>query len=199
VNGAEAAGHLLLVDNQDSFTYNLAQLLGTLGTDVRVVSNDDRDLSAATVRRARAVVIGPGPGRPRAAGKALAAVGWATEAGRPLLGVCLGLQAIGEFFGGRIEHAPRLVHGKVSAILHDGTGVLRGVPSPFPATRYHSLCLASDCLPATLRVNAVSEDGVVQSIAHEASPVYGLQFHPESVLTTQGATILANFLAVVAQ
>jgi anthranilate synthase/aminodeoxychorismate synthase-like glutamine amidotransferase len=199
VSAASAAGHLLLVDNQDSFTYNLAQLLGTLGADVTVISNDDRDLGPAVVRRARGVVIGPGPGRPRDAGKALAAVGWATEAARPLLGVCLGLQAIGEFFGGRIEHAPRLVHGKVSAIRHDGTGMLRGVPSPFPATRYHSLCLAADSLPVALRVNAFSEDGVVQSIAHEALPVYGLQFHPESVLTTQGATILANFVRVVAR
>jgi anthranilate synthase/aminodeoxychorismate synthase-like glutamine amidotransferase len=190
---------LLLVDNRDSFTYNLAHLFGVLGADVRVVRSDDAALDPDAVAAADAVVIGPGPGRPQGAGRTLAAIEWTLAAGRPLFGVCLGAQAIGAYFGGRVEHAPALMHGKVSAIAHDGSGVLAGVPSPFSATRYHSLCLDAASLPAALRVTATSEDGVVQGIAHRALPVHGVQFHPESVLTTEGARIFGNFLAMVAR
>jgi anthranilate synthase component 2 len=188
---------VILVDNKDSFTYNLAQLFGVLGAVVRVVQNDDDELDAGAIEAAERVVIGPGPGRPREAGRTLAAIGWALDARRPLFGVCLGAQAIGEFFGGRVDHAPVLMHGKVSNIRHDGSGVLRGVPSPFSATRYHSLCLARECLPATLRVNAVSDDGVIQGIVHRELPVHGVQFHPESVLTDEGDKIFGNFLRMV--
>jgi len=191
------SARLLLVDNRDSFTYNLAQSFTMLGADVRVVRSDDAALDAAAVAGADAVVIGPGPGRPQGAGRSLAAIAWALAAGRPLFGVCLGAQAIGEFLGGRVEHAPTLMHGKVSAIAHDGSGVLANVPSPFGATRYHSLCLQTRSLPPMLRANATSEDGVVQGIAHRTLPIHGVQFHPESVLTAEGPRILGNFVAMV--
>jgi anthranilate synthase/aminodeoxychorismate synthase-like glutamine amidotransferase len=188
--------HLLLVDNKDSFTYNLAQLFGSLGADVRVLRNDDPALDGDAVRKSTCVVIGPGPGRPAQAGKTLATIGWALDSQRPLLGVCLGAQAIGEYYGGEIYHTPRLMHGKTSSIRHDATGVFGGVPSPFTATRYHSLCLAERRLPAVLRANAFSEDGVIQGIAHRELPVHGVQFHPESVLTAEGGKIFQNFLDV---
>jgi anthranilate synthase/aminodeoxychorismate synthase-like glutamine amidotransferase len=193
------SARLLLVDNRDSFTYNVAQLFGALGADVRVVRSDDDALDGAAVAGADALVIGPGPGRPDGAARTLAAIGWALAANRPLFGVCLGAQAIGAFFGGRVEHAPSLVHGKASPIAHDGSGVLAGVPSPFAATRYHSLCLQARSLPAVLRANATSDDGVIQGIAHRTLPVHGVQFHPESVLTAEGARIFGNFLAMVAR
>lgn len=198
MSAARNGGRLLLVDNRDSFTYNLAHLFGMLGAEVTVVRSDADDLNPVTVRAAQGVVIGPGPGRPNAAGRSLDAVGWALDGGRPLLGVCLGAQAIGEYFGGRIDHAPRLMHGKVSSIDHDGSGLFDGVPAPFAATRYHSLCLAAATLPPALRVNATSEDGVIQGIVHRTLPVHGVQFHPESILTIEGGKIFGNFLRVVA-
>ena len=189
---------VLLIDNYDSFTHNLAHLFGMLGAQVDVMRNDAPGLTASAVAAYDALCIGPGPGRPKDAGKSLAAIGWALESGRPLLGVCLGQQAIGEYFGGEIYHTPRLMHGKTSNIEHDESGVFLGLPSPFTATRYHSLCLARRSLPAALRANAFSEDGVIQGIAHRDLPVHGVQFHPESVLTPEGGKIFANFLAVVA-
>jgi anthranilate synthase/aminodeoxychorismate synthase-like glutamine amidotransferase len=187
---------VLLVDNYDSFTHNLAHLFGTLGAEVDVVRNDAPHLDASAVAAHDAVCIGPGPGRPEDAGKSLEAIGWALDCGRPLLGVCLGQQAIGEYFGGVVEHAPQLMHGKTSAITHDGSGVFRGLPSPFSATRYHSLCVAHAPFPKELRANAASEDGVIQGLRHREFPVHGVQFHPESVLTVDGARIFANFLAL---
>jgi anthranilate synthase component 2 len=188
---------ILLVDNYDSFTYNLAHLFGSLGAEVEVLRNDDPQLSEAAVAGAAAVCVGPGPGRPRDAGKTMNAIEWAIAAHRPLLGVCLGQQAIGDYFGGVVEHAPRLMHGKTSAIEHDGTGVFAGVPSPFEATRYHSLCIAHDPFPSALRACASSDDAVIQGVAHRTLPIYGVQFHPESVLTLEGRRIFANFLALV--
>ncbi len=187
---------VLLIDNYDSFTHNLAHLFGTLGAEVSVVRNDEPALDAHSVEGYDAICIGPGPGRPADAGKSLAAIGWALDSGRPLLGVCLGQQAIGEYFGGVVEHAPRLMHGKTSEITHDGTGVFRGVPSPFSATRYHSLCVAHTPFPSELRANAASDDGVIQGLAHRHVPIVGVQFHPESVLTEEGGRIFANFLAL---
>jgi anthranilate synthase/aminodeoxychorismate synthase-like glutamine amidotransferase len=187
---------VLLVDNYDSFTHNLAHLFGTLGAEVDVLRNDAPGLSAAAVAAHDAICIGPGPGRPNEAGKSLATIGWALDTDRPLLGVCLGLQAIGQYFGGVVEHAPRLMHGKTSEITHDGSGVFRNVPSPFQATRYHSLCVAHSPFPAELRAVASSDDGVLQGAAHRSLPVYGVQFHPESVLTPEGGRIFANFLAL---
>jgi anthranilate synthase/aminodeoxychorismate synthase-like glutamine amidotransferase len=187
---------VLLVDNYDSFTYNLAHLFGSLGASVDVVRNDDERLNAEAVAAADAVCIGPGPGRPADAGKTMRTIGWAIDAGRPVLGVCLGQQAIGEYFGGVVEYAPQLMHGKTSRIEHDGSGVFAGVPSPFDATRYHSLCIAHAPFPAELRAVATSDDAVIQGVSHRTLPIHGVQFHPESVLTPEGGRIFANFLAL---
>jgi len=187
---------ILLVDNYDSFTYNVAHLFGSLGASVDVVRNDEARLNEAAVAAADAVCVGPGPGRPAAAGKTMETLRWAIAAGRPVLGVCLGQQAIGEYFGGVVEHAPHLMHGKTSRIEHDGTGIFAGLPSPFEATRYHSLCVAHAPFPDVLRACAASEDGVIQGIAHRTLPIFGVQFHPESVLSPQGFRLFENFLAV---
>jgi anthranilate synthase/aminodeoxychorismate synthase-like glutamine amidotransferase len=189
---------LLLIDNYDSFTYNIAHLFGSLGAEVDVVRNDDTWLDDKAIAEADAVCIGPGPGRPREAGKSLQVIRWAIEARRPLLGVCLGQQAIGEYFGGVVEYAPKLMHGKTSSIKHDGTGLFAGMPVPFDATRYHSLCVAHDPFPSELRVNAASDDAVIQGFAHRSLPVHGVQFHPESVLTPEGHRIFSNFLDLAA-
>jgi len=195
MNGS-GSPRVLLVDNYDSFTYNLAHLFGSLGASVDVVRNDDERLNAEAVAAADAVCIGPGPGRPADAGKTMRSIGWAIDAGRPLLGVCLGQQAIGEYFGGVVEYAPQLMHGKTSRIEHDGSGLFAGVPSPFDATRYHSLCIAHAPFPAELRAVATSDDAVIQGVSHRTLPIHGVQFHPESVLTPEGGRIFANFLAL---
>ncbi len=187
---------VLLVDNYDSFTYNLAHLFGSLGAKVSVQRNDDERLTRDAVAQHDVLCIGPGPGRPAAAGKTLASIAWAIAQQRPVLGVCLGLQAIGEYFGGLVTNAPHLMHGKTSAIEHDGSGVFAGLPSPFEATRYHSLCVAHAPFPAELRANAVSGDAVIQGVAHRTLPIHGVQFHPESVLTLEGYRIFENFLAL---
>jgi para-aminobenzoate synthetase component 2 len=188
---------ILLVDNYDSFTYNLAHLFGALGAEVTVLRNDDPQLDAAAVAKYDGVCIGPGPGRPHDAGKIMDVIDWAIEAKRPVLGVCLGLQAIGEHFGGDVVHAPALMHGKTSKIEHDQSGVFSRVPSPFAATRYHSLCLDATSLSKDLVITATSEDGVVQGIAHRSAAIHGVQFHPESVLTIEGHWIFRNFLDIV--
>jgi anthranilate synthase/aminodeoxychorismate synthase-like glutamine amidotransferase len=188
---------ILLVDNYDSFTYNLSHLFGSLGAEVTVLRNDDPALDKATVAQYDGICIGPGPGRPRDAGKTMDVIDWALETKRPVLGVCLGLQAIGEHYGGDVVHAPALMHGKTSKIEHDQSGVFSRVPSPFPATRYHSLCVDASTLPKDLVVTATSEDGVVQGVAHRSDAVHGVQFHPESVLTTEGHWIFRNFLDIV--
>ena len=190
---------VLLVDNYDSFTYNLAHLFGALGAQVDVLRNDDARLGPEAVAQHDALCIGPGPGRPADAGKTLATIAWAVAAGRPLLGVCLGQQAIGEYFGGTVTHAPHLMHGKTSPIEHDGSGVFAGIPSPFEATRYHSLCVGHAPFPRELRANATSDDAVIQGIAHRTLPIHGVQFHPESVLTPAGGHIFSNFLSMAAR
>ena len=184
---------LLLVDNYDSFTWNLAHLFGAIpGVDVDVVRNDDARLDAGVTSRYDGLILGPGPGRPADAGRTLALVREAARERKPLFGVCLGLQAIGEAFGGRVVHAPRQMHGKTSAITHDGQGIFAGLPSPFTATRYHSLVVDHAGFPAALRANAASEDGVIQGLAHRDLPIAGVQFHPESVLTVEGPILAAN-------
>jgi anthranilate synthase/aminodeoxychorismate synthase-like glutamine amidotransferase len=185
--------NLLLVDNYDSFTWNLAHLFGALpGVDVDVVRNDDPRLDDGVTARYDGVIVGPGPGRPADAGRTHAVLREAARERRPLFGVCLGLQAIGEAFGGRVVHAPAQMHGKTSEITHDGRDVFANLPSPFTATRYHSLVVSHDGFPATLRANAASEDGVIQGVAHRELPITGVQFHPESVLTIEGRALAEN-------
>jgi anthranilate synthase/aminodeoxychorismate synthase-like glutamine amidotransferase len=184
---------VLFVDNFDSFSYNVVHLLASRGVAPDVLLNDDPRLQPAILQRYDALVVGPGPGRPEHAPQMMAVLRAAIERGMPVLGVCLGLQAIGEVMGATVTHAPRLMHGKTSSIEHDGSGVFAGLASPLTATRYHSLCLDPSTIPATLRVTARSEDGVVQGVAHRDRPVHGVQFHPESVLSESGERIVANF------
>jgi len=186
--------NVLLVDNYDSFTHILAHLFGSAGAEVDVIRNDDPRIAERVPATYDAIVVGPGPGRPADAGRTLGIVREAARDRRPLFGVCLGLQAIGEAFGGIVQHAPKLKHGKTSAITHDATGVFAGLPSPFEATRYHSLCVGHGTFPAELRANATSEDGVIQGIHHRELPIWGVQFHPESILTQHGPAIARNVL-----
>ena len=184
---------LLLIDNYDSFTYNLYQYLGELGAETRVVRNDELTVAEALALRPSSVVISPGPGNPDEAGISLDLIR-ALPSTVPLLGVCLGHQALGQAFGGRIVRAPRIMHGKTSAIHHDGRGVFTGLPQPFTATRYHSLVIAEDSVPECLEVTARTEDGVIMAVRHRSLPQEGVQFHPESILTHAGKDLLRNFL-----
>ncbi len=188
----------LLIDNYDSFTYNLLHYMGELGAEVEVRRNDALTADAALALRPQGIVISPGPCDPDRAGICLELV--TKAAGRvPVLGVCLGHQCIGQVFGGRIVRAPAPMHGKLSRIEHDGTGLFEGLPSPFAATRYHSLTIDPASLPNLLRVTARSEDGVIQGIAHNALPIHGVQFHPESIATEHGHDLLRNFLTIATQ
>ena len=184
---------LLLLDNYDSFTYNLVQYFGELGVEPEVFRNDRIGPEEAAARNPRAVVLSPGPCSPDEAGESLAFV--ERFAGKvPLFGVCLGHQCIGQSFGGRVVRADRLMHGKTSPIHHDGEGVFDGLPNPFEATRYHSLIVERASLPACLRITAETAEGEIMGLRHESLPVHGVQFHPESLATSGGKTILANFL-----
>ena len=185
---------ILLIDNYDSFTYNLAQILGQLGQDLFVRRNDRITLDEIAALRPERIVISPGPCTPREAGISVELI--RRFAGTlPILGVCLGHQAIGEAFGGRIVRAPRLMHGKTSEIRHDGKTVFRGLPRPFTATRYHSLIVERRTLPRCLSISAETDDGIIMGFRHREYPVEGVQFHPESVLTDAGTKLLRNFLA----
>ena len=184
---------LLLVDNYDSFTYNLYQYLGELGADTRVLRNDELTAEEALALRPERIVISPGPGTPDQAGITLELIRRA--AGRvPLLGVCLGHQALGQAFGGRVVRAPTLMHGKTSPIHHDGRTVFAGLPDPFIATRYHSLIVDRGSVPECLEVSAWTADGIVMGLRHRSLPLEGVQFHPESILTAAGKDLLRNFL-----
>jgi anthranilate synthase component 2 len=185
---------IAIVDNYDSFTYNLVQYLGELGAQVDVVRNDALAAAELVAGGADALMISPGPGDPDDAGISLDVVRECARTRKPLLGVCLGHQAIGQAFGGRIVRARSLMHGKVSPVSHDGRGVFRGLPSPFEATRYHSLVIAEETLPAVLEVTARTPDGEIMGVRHRELPIEGVQFHPESILTTQGKPLLRNFL-----
>jgi anthranilate synthase component 2 len=184
---------LLLLDNYDSFTYNLYQYLGELGASTRVLRNDEVTAEEALALRPERIVISPGPGTPDQAGITLELVRRA--AGRvPLLGVCLGHQALGQAFGGRVVRAPTLMHGKTSPIHHDGRTVFAGLPDPFTATRYHSLIVDRESVPECLEVTAWTADGIVMGLRHRGLPLEGVQFHPESILTAAGKDLLRNFL-----
>jgi len=189
---------IAIVDNYDSFTYNLVQYLGELGAQVDVVRNDATDAESLVGGRPDGVVISPGPGDPDDAGISLDVVRACARTRTPLLGVCLGHQSIGQAFGGRIVRARSLMHGKVSPISHDGRGVFRALPSPFDATRYHSLVIAEDSLPPVLLVSARTPDGEIMGVRHRELPIEGVQFHPESILTEQGKPLLRNFLQACA-
>jgi anthranilate synthase/aminodeoxychorismate synthase-like glutamine amidotransferase len=189
---------VVLVDNYDSFTYNLVQELGELGAEPVVYRNDEIDPDGLRRVGADALVVSPGPGRPEAAGVCVEVV--RELAGElPILGVCLGHQCIGHAYGARIVAAPTLMHGKTSEVHHFGTGIFSGLPNPFVATRYHSLVVERSSVPAELEVTAETSDGVVMGLRHRELPVEGVQFHPESILTTTGPRLLANFLASTGQ
>jgi anthranilate synthase component 2 len=186
---------LLLIDNYDSFTYNLFHYLGQLGADVVVKRNDELSAAAALDMGAEAIVLSPGPCTPHEAGICMEVIRQAD--GRvPILGVCLGHQAIGEVYGGKVVRAPEPMHGKVSRIHHTGKGVFRGLNNDFQATRYHSLTIAPESMPDALEVTATSADGVIQGVMHKSHPVHGVQFHPESIASENGHALLANFLAL---
>jgi anthranilate synthase/aminodeoxychorismate synthase-like glutamine amidotransferase len=186
---------LLLIDNYDSFTYNLYQYLGELGAEVEVVRNDAVTLDEIEQMPPERIIISPGPGNPDDAGISKDVI--RRFGGRmPILGVCLGHQCIGEVYGGVVEGAGEILHGKVSKVTHDGRGVFAGLPSPIEATRYHSLAIRPDSVPDVLEVTARSESGVIMGVRHRELPVEGVQFHPESILTVDGKAILRNFLAM---
>ena len=184
---------LLIIDNFDSFTYNLVQYLGELGAELQVVRNDRIDLAGVRAAAPDGIVISPGPGTPDSAGISLPLV--REMAGSvPILGVCLGHQAIGQAFGGRVVRAAELMHGKTSAISHHGEGLFRELPNPFRATRYHSLIVEEATLPECLQVTARAENGLIMALQHRDLPVWGVQFHPESIFTEHGKTLLQNFI-----
>jgi anthranilate synthase component 2 len=187
---------LLLIDNYDSFTYNLVQFLGDLGAVAEVHRNDKLSVGQAISKRPDAIVISPGPCDPDKAGICLDLIKAAAENRIPLFGVCLGHQAIGQAFGGKIVRAPQLMHGKVDAMLHTGKGVFRNLPSPLMATRYHSLTIDPATFPSSLEITAKTADGTIMGLQHKELPIHGVQFHPESIATEHGHDILRNFLEI---
>lgn len=186
---------ILIIDNYDSFTYNLVQYLGELGADIRVYRNDKITLGQINKMKPEKILISPGPGQPKDAGiseEAIATFGKKI----PILGVCLGHQAIGEVFGGKIVSAKRLMHGKTSSIYHNGKGIFKGLPNPFEATRYHSLLVDRKKFPKELKITAETRQKEIMALEHRTLPIYGVQFHPESILTVEGKKILKNFLEI---
>jgi len=184
---------LLMIDNYDSFTYNLVQYLGELGQEVEVYRNDEIDLAKIESLKPRHIVISPGPCTPNEAGISVPLI--KEFAGKiPLLGVCLGHQSIGQAFGGNIIHAKQLMHGKTSQVSHTNVGVFKGLPNPFTATRYHSLVIERESIPDCLEITAWTEDGEIMGVRHKTLPIEGVQFHPESILTEYGHELLDNFL-----
>ena len=185
---------LLLIDNYDSFTYNLVHFLGELGAEARVHRNDKITVNEALAERPQAIVLSPGPCDPDKAGICLDLIKAAAAHRIPLLGVCLGHQAIGQSFGGKVIRAPTLMHGKVSAIHHGGKGIFQYLPSPIEATRYHSLIVERESLPDCLEITAWTNDGIIMGMQHKELPIHGVQFHPESIASEHGHDILRNFL-----
>jgi para-aminobenzoate synthetase component II len=184
--------HILVIDNYDSFVFNLVQYLAQLGAQTTVVRNDQ--VEAAEAAKYDGVLISPGPGTPDKAGVSIAMIKYCAENSIPLFGVCLGHQAIGEAFGATVSRAPELLHGKTSQVNHNGLGVMKNLPTPFTATRYHSLAVERDTVPAELEITGSTDSGVVMSLRHRTLPIEGVQFHPESVLTEHGHKMLGNWL-----
>jgi anthranilate synthase component II len=187
---------ILMLDNYDSFTYNVVQYLSELGGDIRVVRNDEMTVTALMKLKPSGIVLSPGPGRPEHAGIMCDLI-LAAASSIPILGVCLGHQAIAQVFGGSIGYAPTLMHGKVSEITHDRSRLYRSVPNQFTATRYHSLIVERKTLPKEFSVTAWTKDNIIMGIEHRKLPIFGVQYHPESIMTPDGKTILGNFLKVV--
>ncbi len=185
-----------MIDNYDSFTYNVVQYLAELGAPPRVFRNDKITVDELVDLKPDALVVSPGPCTPSEAGISCEAIRRFSEIGTPVLGICLGHQCIGEVFGAKVVHAPYLMHGKVSDMHHDGSGVFAGLPTPFKATRYHSLTIDPESLPACLIVNAKTDDEIIMGVRHESLPVHGVQFHPESIITDHGHALLKNFLEI---
>ncbi len=188
---------ILLIDNYDSFTFNLVQYLGDLGEDVTVHRNDALSVEDALALEPDGIVISPGPSDPDHAGICLALIKMCAAKNIPLFGVCLGMQAMGQAFGGRVIRAPEPRHGKISAIHHNGESVFAGLPSPFDATRYHSLVVERETLPQDLTVTAWTDDNIIMGLAHKTAPIHGVQFHPESIATNHGHAQIANFLKIM--
>ncbi len=186
---------ILVIDNYDSFTYNLVQFLGEMGADLQVVRNDQTTLAEIQAMQPTHVVISPGPGTPDDGGVSLDVI-QQMGATTPILGVCLGHQCIGQAYGGVVHRAGQVMHGKTSLVYHEGDGIFHDIPNPFEATRYHSLIVEEKSLPEVLTVTARTDDGVIMGLRHREYPVYGVQFHPESILTTYGPKLLRNFLDV---
>lgn len=184
---------LLLIDNYDSFTYNLVHYLGELGTDVVVRRNDALNVQEAMAMRPAGILLSPGPCDPDQAGICLALTHAAAETGTPLMGVCLGHQTIGQVFGGKVVRAPDIVHGKMGTMHHTGKGLFAGLPTPFEATRYHSLTVERESLPDCLEITAEVEDGTIMGLSHKTLPIHGVQFHPESIRSEHGHALLRNF------
>lgn len=190
---------LLMIDNYDSFTYNLVHYLGELGADVIVKRNDALDVQEAMGMKPDAILLSPGPATPDQAGICLALTLAAAETKTPLMGVCLGHQTIGQAFGGTVTRCHEIVHGKMGAMKHSGKGVFEGLPSPFQATRYHSLIVDRDTLPDCLEITAELEDGTIMGLRHRDLPIHGVQFHPESIASEHGHQLLGNFLSNVSE
>ncbi|MEP2030018.1 MAG: aminodeoxychorismate/anthranilate synthase component II [Paracoccaceae bacterium] len=186
---------LLLIDNYDSFTYNLVHYLGELGANVAIHRNDAIDVQEAMAMSPAGIVLSPGPCDPDQAGICLALTQAAAETGTPLLGVCLGHQTIGQAFGGQVVRCHEIVHGKMGQMNHSGTGIFAGLPSPFSATRYHSLVVDRATLPETLAITAELEDGTIMGLQHKELPIHGVQFHPESIASEHGHALFKNFLS----
>ena len=187
---------LLLIDNYDSFTYNLVHYLGELGADVLVKRNDALDVQEAMALQPEAILLSPGPCDPDQAGICLALIGAASETRTPLMGVCLGHQSIGQAFGGKVKRCHEIVHGKMGKMHHQGEGLFKDVPTPFEATRYHSLIVERATLPACLTVTAELSDGTIMGLQHNSLPIHGVQFHPESIASEHGHHLLKNFLSI---
>ncbi|WP_299042345.1 aminodeoxychorismate/anthranilate synthase component II [uncultured Tateyamaria sp.] len=185
---------LLLIDNYDSFTYNLVHYLGSLGADVHVYRNDALNVQEAMALKPDGILLSPGPGVPDQSGICLALTEAAAETRTPLMGVCLGHQTIGQAFGGKVVRAGEIVHGKMGTMHHDGASVFKGLPTPFEATRYHSLIVDRDSLPDALEITGALEDGTIMGLAHKELPIHGVQFHPESIRSEHGHAMLKNFL-----
>jgi anthranilate synthase component 2 len=190
---------LVLIDNYDSFTWNLVQYLGDLGVDSRVIRNDKASVEDVLGLNPSGIVISPGPSDPDHAGICLPLIEAASKNNLPLLGVCLGHQAIGQAFGGRVIRAPKPMHGRIDEVTHNGKGIFAGIPSPYKITRYHSLIVERSSLPATLEVTAETGDGVIMGLSHKTLPIHGIQYHPESIETDYGHDLLKNFIGITAR